>query len=145
MIEGTRLQQPHRRAEHSRDLRIVPAGVGRAGLRIRHRMAHHHEGVELAEERQGGPVARAPGGIGPHAGEGQAGARGQSHPLEGLGDELRGLELLEPELGLPPDGLPERDDLLPAPVDRRLHLLREFALGHGFLPNARRSPPGCVP
>jgi hypothetical protein len=31
------------------------------------------------------------------------------------------------------------------PVDRRLHLLREFALGHGFLPNARRSPPGCVP
>ena len=65
-----------------------------------------------------------------HAGEGQPGPRGQAHALEGLRDELRRLELLEPELGMTADRLPQRDDLRPAAVDRRAHPLHHLRLRH---------------
>ncbi len=131
MVEGSRLEQAHRRAQHARDLRVVPARVRGPGLWIGHRMADHHEPVELAEQRERGAVAGATGHVGADAGEGQLGARGEADALEGLGDQLGGLELLEPELRLAANRLPQRDDLVAPPVDRRLDLLHQLGLGHG--------------
>jgi hypothetical protein len=131
--EGPRLEQAHGRAQHPRDLRVVAAGVRSAGLRIGHRVPHHHEAVQLAEERQRGPIPRAPGRVGAHAGQREPGARGQAHALEGLRDELGGLELLEPELGVTADRLPQLDDRGTATVDRRAHLMHQLGLGHGVL------------
>ncbi len=133
MVEGARLQQAHRGAEHARDLRVVPAGVRGARLWVGDGMPHHHEAVELAEERDRRAVPGPPRHVGADPGEGEPGPWHEPHALEGLGDQLGGLELLEPELRLPPDRLAERDDLLPAPVDSSLNFPDQLRLGHGVL------------
>jgi hypothetical protein len=130
VLEGARLEQAHRRAQHPRHLRVVATGVRGAGLRIGHRVPHHHEAVQLPEERQGGAGPRAPGCVRAHAGQRQPGARREAHALEGLRDELGGLELLESELGMAADRFPQRDDLGAAAVDRRTHPLHQQGLGH---------------
>ena len=60
MVEGPGAEQPHRGAQQSRDLGVVPAGVRRAGLRIGDRVAGHDQPVQLAEEGEGRSVLDAP-------------------------------------------------------------------------------------
>ena len=116
VLEGARLEQAHRGAEQPRDLRVVAARVRGARLRIGHRMAGHHQAVELAEQGEGRAVLGARR-LGAHAGQGQPAARLEAELAEGLLDQPRGLELLEAELGLAPDALAERDDALRVAVD----------------------------
>ena len=99
VLEGAGLQQPHRRAEQARHLRVVAAGVRGPRLGIRDRMAGHHETIELAEQGEGRAVLDARG-LGPHSGEGEAAPRLQAELAQSLLGEPRGLELLEAELGL---------------------------------------------
>jgi hypothetical protein len=66
--EGFPVHEPHGGAEQPRHLGIVTAGVRRARRRIGNRMAGHHQAVELAEQRERGPVGGAPR-LRPHPGE----------------------------------------------------------------------------
>src|SRR5215470_10432617 len=102
--------------QHARHLRVVAAGVRRARLRICHRMPGHHEPVELAQQREGGAV-RLSARLAAYAGDGESALGPETDLPHGLLDQLRGLELLEAELGAFPDRLADGDDLLAVPID----------------------------
>src|SRR5882672_386887 len=122
------------RAQQPRHLGIVAAGVCGAGLGIGDRMSRHHQAVQLAEQREGRTVLDARG-LGPHAGEGEAAPRLEPELAERLLGQPRGLELLEAELGLAADALPQADDALGVPVDALADAVFQVLLGR------HREPP----
>ncbi len=131
VLEGARVHQPHRGAQHARDLRVVAAGVRGAGGRVGLGMPGDAQAVELADQREGRSVAAAAGHLRAHAGHRQAGARRHPEATERLLHEPGGLHLLESHLGLAADALTERHDLLRASVDRREHPPLQLVPGHG--------------
>src|SRR5207248_10447757 len=86
---------------------------------------------ELPEHRERRAVAGAAAKIRANPGDREPAFRREAEIRERLFHDLRGLELLEAELGLAADLLPEADDVVRAPVDRRVHLLLELVFGHG--------------
>jgi hypothetical protein len=133
VLEGARLAEPHGRAQQPRHLGIVAAGVSGAGLGIGDRMSRDHQAVQLAEQREGRAVLDARG-LGPHAGEGKAAPRLEPELTERLLGQPRGLELLEAELRLAADALPQTDDALGVPVDGLAHrVLKLFLSRHWAL------------
>jgi hypothetical protein len=131
VIERARVHQAHRGPEHPGHLRVVAAGVGRPGLGIRLRMPGDPQAVELADHREGRPIARAATDLAAHPGHREAGTRRHPEAPERRLDERGRLQLLEAHLRLLPDALTETDDLLGAPIDRREHLALQLLPGHG--------------
>src|SRR5205807_9097978 len=131
VIEGPRVEQPHGGAEQAGDLGVVAAGVGRAGLRIGHRVAGDDETIELPEQRERRALAGAARHVGPHPGQRQAGLGAQPELAQGLLVQARGIDFLEAELRVLPDLLAEADDVLAALVDRPIDALLQLVPGHG--------------
>jgi len=93
-------------------------------------MSGDHERVELAEKRERGTGACAPGHVSPHAGQRESGLRDEAEPPE-LGLDERGRpELLEAELRVTPDLLADRDDRLGVALDRLVDALLELLPRH---------------
>ena len=130
MVESLRIQQAHRRSQEARDLSVVATGVRRPGRRVALRMAGHDQRIQLTENGEGRPVSGMTPDVGSHAGQGEAGPRGQPELLEGLIDEASRLDLLEPQLGVAADLLAEPDDLVCALVDRLVDPLLQLVPGH---------------
>src|SRR5262245_36632428 len=116
VLKGLGAYETHGCAQHARHLRVVTAGMSRARLRVGDRMSGHHQPVELAQEREGRPVGFATR-LAAHARDGEPALGSEPDLAHGLLDQLRGLELLEAELGTLPDRFTEGDDLLALPVD----------------------------
>src|SRR5439155_14514250 len=74
MIEGLGVDETHGRPQHPGDLCVVAARMGGARRGISLWMARDAEAVQLAEQREGRALARAPADIRPHAGHGEPGA-----------------------------------------------------------------------
>ena len=140
MSGGPCVHQSHGRAQQAGDLGIVATRVGGTRRWISVGMSDDDERVELAEEGERGPVAGAPGQIRAHAGDGEAAPRRETELAQRLLDEPRGLELLEAELGMPADLLPEADDLVPPPVDRLPDVALEVVSHHVWSLVRKRSP-----
>jgi hypothetical protein len=128
--QRVRIEQPHRRTEEARDLRVMAARVGGARRWIGVGMAGDAKGVELANQRERWTGATAAGDVEPDASHGEPGPRPPSERSHRLGDERGRLGLLESELRLPADSLAEPDDLFRAALDRRQHVLLQLFPGH---------------
>ena len=133
VVEGPGAEQPHGSAQESRDLSVVATRVGRAGLRIGHRMAGHHQPVQLAEEGERRPVLDAPRFC-PHPRHREPSAGRQAHLLQRLFHEPRRLELLEAQFRIAANGVPEPDDQRGLPVDRLAHRALHLVLGRHRVP-----------
>ncbi len=111
----------------------MAAGVRGSRLRIRDRVAGHHQAVQLAQQREGRTVLGARR-LRAHPGQREAAARLEPELAERLLGQPGGLELLEAELGLAPDALAQGDDALGVTIDGGADRLLEAGLGlHGGL------------
>src|SRR5262249_41254966 len=131
MLGGAGVDQRHRRAQHPRDLRLVPARVHRAGRRIRFRVPGNGERVELPDQRERGAVTGTPAHVGTDAREREPRPRLEIERAERLLDQSRRLHFLEAELGMAADLLADPDDLLGAAVDRVPETLLQRGSAHG--------------
>jgi hypothetical protein len=128
--QGLGIEEAHGGTEQPRHLGIVAAGMSGAALRVRHRMPGHHEPVQLAEQREGGPFLGA-ARLRADAGDGETGLGRQAEPSQGFLHQTRRLELLEAELRVAPDGLAQPDDRVGAAVDGLADLVLEpDGVGH---------------
>ena len=96
-------------------------------------MARDAEAVQLAEQRKGRALARAPADIHPHAGHDEPGARLQAEALEGLVNQGRRLDFLEAHLRILEDALADTDDLVCSAVDRLEDAPLQLVLRHRSL------------
>ena len=144
VVEGLGVEQAHGRPEQPGHLCVVAAGVRGTGLRVGDRVAGDDEGVELAEQREGGTVTAAAGHVGPDPGERQTALGRQAQTPHRLLDQAGGLHFLEAELGVPADRFAETDDLLGALVDGLMNTLLQLGFGHGFLPGAPGADPDSI-
>ena len=133
MIEGLGIDETHGRPQHPGDLRVVAARMGGARRGISLWMARDAEAVQLAEQRKGRALARAPADIHPHAGHGEPGARLQAEALEGLVNQGRRLDFLEAHLRILEDALADTDDLVCSAVDRLEDAPLQLILRHRSL------------
>src|SRR3989442_15940924 len=129
---------------------LVESPLEVAALLGRHREEHHAARQGLHRLRRHQPDRRAheagaPHHVGPQAGQGEPGARGEAEAPEFRLDEGRRLPLLEAELGVTPDLLPDGDDRLGVALDRRVNALQLLAchtLVDGSLTAASSLSPG---
>src|SRR5262249_12630320 len=68
--------------------------------------------------------------VGADAGQRQPGLRPEPELAKHVGDQRRGPDFFESELGLAADALAERDDALGVRLDRRVHPLLELVPRH---------------
>ena len=130
LIGDPGIHQAHRAAQEPRHLGVVATRVSGAGLGIGFGMAGHDERVELAEQRERGPRARAAPQVGAYPGDGEAGLGLESQRAQHLFGELRRLELLEAQLGVAANLLAQLHDLVAPPIDRLPHPPLELVPGH---------------
>src|SRR5262249_44129860 len=116
-LEGARFEKADRRADEPRDLGVVAARVCGARHWVRLRVSGDPEGVELSDEGESRPGPGAAGDVRANARQSEAGSRDEAEAAELLRDECRGLQLLEAELGMAPDGLADTDDLVGVALD----------------------------
>src|SRR5262249_26701163 len=143
-VQRPGVEEPHRRAEQRRHLRVVTARVRSAGRRIAFRMTGDDEAVELTEERERRPVSGAAGRLGADARKREPRLGLEAKSGERLLDEARRLDLLEAELRMLAYALAEPHDLLRAAVDGGAHALFQFVLRHGAPFPALFSPPWTI-
>ena len=131
MLEGLGADEAHGGPEHAGDLGIVAARMGGACLRIGDRMPGHDQRVQLSQQREGGPVLLA-SRFAAHARDGEPALGLEPDLAHGVLDQARGLELLEPQLGVLANRVADRDDLLALAVDGLADCaLHVIACGHG--------------
>src|SRR4029079_1852646 len=75
VVERARVDQAHRGPQHARDLRVVTAGVGGAGVRVALGSPGDTQAVQLADQREGRAVAAAPRHLRADAGHRQTAPR----------------------------------------------------------------------
>src|SRR6266849_1974424 len=131
-VHGSGPHEADRRAHKPRDLGVVATRVDRAGGPIRLRMSSNHERIELSHERKRGAGSRATGGIGPHARDREPGPRGEAELAKLCLHQRRRPQLLEAELWVAPDRLPDGDDLVGMALDRFVDTVLELFPGHGL-------------
>src|SRR5262245_55378998 len=98
---------------------------------VRLRVSGDPEGVELSDEGESRPGPGAAGDVRANARQSEAGSRDEAEAAELLRDECRGLQLLEAELGMAPDGLADTDDLVGVALDGLADTLLQLVPGHG--------------
>src|SRR5439155_9324949 len=86
------------------------ARMGGACLRIGDRVPGHDQRVQLSQQREGGPVLLAPR-LAAYARDGEPTLGLESDLAHGVLDQARGLELLEPQLGVLANRVADRADL----------------------------------
>ena len=137
-------QEPHGGAHHPGHLRVVAAGVGRAGAGIGMGVVRHPERVQLAQNGQGG-AGTAAVLTALDAGDGQTLLRIEPELPEPRGHELRGPDLVEPRLRVPENRFAEIDDFPSAGIDDPAGFGLEFLPGgHGLPLIADSSSRGAV-
>src|SRR5213593_660844 len=132
-VHGPGPHEADRRAHKPRDLGVVAARVDRAGGPIRLRVSGDHESIELAHEGKRGAGPRAAGGIGPHPRDREPGPRGEAELSKLRLHQRRRPQLLEAELRVAPDRLPDGDDLVGMALDRFVDAVLELFPGHRLL------------
>src|SRR5262249_37450108 len=131
VLEGARFEKADRRADEPRDLGVVAARVCGARHWVRLRVSGDPEGVELSDEGESRPGPGAAGDVRANARQSEAGSRDEAEATELFRDECRGLQLLEAELGMAPDGLADTDDLVGVALDGLADTLLQLVPGHG--------------
>ena len=89
-----------------------------------------HQAIELAEDGEGRPVARAARHLRAHAREGQTRAGREAEASQRLLDAAGRADLLEAELRRAPDILAESDDLVDAAINRVMDPPLQLLFGH---------------
>ena len=116
-VEDAGRLKTHANAEHHSDLRVVPAGVGRARGGVGVGVSGHEQRIELTHDADGGAGARAAFELALDAGDGDAGAALHSHLAHDAVDDGGRLLLAEAGLRVLEDGLGYANELLAAAVD----------------------------
>ena len=145
LVHQTRVVQGEGDRRDGGELRVVAAGVDRAGDRVRVRVVRHEDRVQLAHHGDAEHGPRALEGL-DDAGIGDARPRLPAEAPEQRSELLRRLVLLEAELGLSGHGIGEGEDVVSARVDRRAGQFFQFFFGsHSVTPNTERIIMHIVP